>query len=509
MAKSTDINYNKQVIKFIGCIILLKCILASTLEFGNDEVYYWTYALHLQWCYFDHPPLIALFIRLFTFNLTHNNELFVRLTSIIGAAINTWLVYKILSRLKNKHSGWYAALLYNACVYTTFISGFLIIPDSPQVVFWLLSVYFLIRIFVLHEKQSAGILWFGLCAGLATLCKVHGMYLWFAAGLYMLFFERKKLLDPYVYLAFLITLIIIIPIFIWNFKNNFITYNYQSSRVVVNKGIHLLSFGKEILGEILYCNPAVFIFILITFIQTVRLKLFRESRRFFWLIFFLSFPLISILWCVSLFRDTLPHWSGPAYLSLLIFTAYYCDDCFKKVYIKKWIQTSAVLVLVPIIIAWASINFLPGTLSDKKYQKLGKGDFTLDMYGWRKFKLEFQKVKASDTKYGLMDNNAAIISNKWFPAADLYYYIAFPLHMKLYAFGPMFNIHQFAWLNHLNGSLKKGSDAYYITPSNYFSAPDNALVSSFSKVDSPLVIHQYRSKVLVRDFYIYRLIDLK
>src|SRR5215468_11017766 len=135
--------YKKEYLIYYIIVLstIIRCTLAANVELGNDEVYYWTYALHLQTSYFDHPPLIALFIRLFTFNLNFNQEIFVRITAIIGSAINTWLIYKILCRIRNKHAGIYAALLYSACIYTSIISGLFMLPDSPQVVFWLLSIF--------------------------------------------------------------------------------------------------------------------------------------------------------------------------------------------------------------------------------------------------------------------------------------------------------------------------------------------------------------------------------
>jgi len=54
-------------------------LVAYSLELGNDEVYYQTYAQHLQWNYFDHPPMVALLIRLSTINLFFHNEFFVPL----------------------------------------------------------------------------------------------------------------------------------------------------------------------------------------------------------------------------------------------------------------------------------------------------------------------------------------------------------------------------------------------------------------------------------------------
>ncbi|HVX24731.1 MAG TPA: hypothetical protein VHB70_00210, partial [Parafilimonas sp.] len=290
---------------------------------------------------------------------------------------------------------------------------------------------------------------------------------------------------------------------------SFITYTYQGARVVINNGVQLSSFLREFFGEIAYCNPVIFALILITIIKTIRKRLFVTSRELFWLLIFLSLPLILVLWTVSLFRDTLPHWSGPAYISLLIFTAFYAEKSFKETSFKKILRSANVLVLAVLVIAFSIINFLPASLGKKDEQNLGSGDFTMDLYGWSDFKNDFKKLKDADVQTHQMNNDAVILSNKWFPAAHLDYYVARPLHMKLYAFGPLFDIHNFAWLNKENGALKKGDDAYYISPSNYSSVPDSSVINSFSLTEPPVIIHQYRNKVPVRNFYVYRMKNFK
>jgi hypothetical protein len=155
------------------------------------------------------------------------------------------------------------------------------------------------------------------------------------------------------------------------------------------------------------------------------------------------------------------------------------------------------------------INYLPAGLGKQNAEHLGAGDFTMDMYGWHSFEKAFEQLRNKDIEARIMKPGAIIISNKWFPAAHLDYYVAYPLHIKLYAFGPLIDIHNFAWLNKQNGAIKKGTDAYYISPSNYSSTPGNIYYKVFSLVKPPVVIHQYRNKVAVRNFYVYRLKNYK
>src|SRR6185312_5993600 len=113
---------------------------AHVTELDNDEAYYFTYALHLQWNYFDHPPGVAILIRLSTLNLFFTGELFVRLGAIICAASGTWLSYCIGKLIRNERTGFYAAVLYNTSIYSGIIAGVFILPDSPQIVFWLAAL---------------------------------------------------------------------------------------------------------------------------------------------------------------------------------------------------------------------------------------------------------------------------------------------------------------------------------------------------------------------------------
>ena len=126
-------NINKCLILLLSVSALLRGFLAFFLEFGNDEVYYWTYALYPDWSHFDHPPMVGWFIQLFSFNLLFTSEFFLRLSSVVFMTLNTYLIYLIGKHVKNEQTGFYAALLYTASVYVFVITGIFILPDTPLV----------------------------------------------------------------------------------------------------------------------------------------------------------------------------------------------------------------------------------------------------------------------------------------------------------------------------------------------------------------------------------------
>ncbi len=80
-------DFRKKLVTLIIVSTCIRCIVAVFTGLGNDEVYYWTYAQHLQWNYFDHPPLVAVLIRFSTFNFLLQDVFFLRLGAIALAAI--------------------------------------------------------------------------------------------------------------------------------------------------------------------------------------------------------------------------------------------------------------------------------------------------------------------------------------------------------------------------------------------------------------------------------------
>jgi hypothetical protein len=108
-----------------------------------------------------------------------------------------------------------------------------------------------------------------------------------------------------------------------------------------------------------------------------------------------------------------------------------------------------------------------------------------------------------------MQPGATIISDYWFPAGHLDYYFARTYHHNLIAFGPLQNIHHFAWLNARRPHLQLNADAYFIYPTNYYRPPEPRIREDFLHVDDSLVLPQWRSGQLVRQFVIYRLHHFK
>jgi 4-amino-4-deoxy-L-arabinose transferase-like glycosyltransferase len=506
------LNFNKKIWSLILLSSMLRIWVAASLELGNDEVYYQAYARHLQWNYFDHPPMVAVLIRLSTFNLYFHNEFFIRLGSILCAAAGTWLIFSIGRRIGRPRTGWIAAILYNTSFYTSIIAGTFILPDSPQVVFWLMSMYFMIGILDYRttiKKQRFDFILLGISIGLCIMSKIHGVFLWLGFGAYIIFHRRDLLKLPMLWISGIISIGIIYPIYYWNRLNHFITYNYHEGRIrFLGSSPDLDRVLQQVLGSVFYSNPINFVMYVITIWAIIKGKI-NGLPKVYPLLLWLSFPLILVLIWTSMFSETLPHWSGPAYLSLMLLAACWLDEKTESAAYGKWLRTAGWLFVSVIVIGVSGIHYLPFRIGSADEKNLGKGDITLDMYGWHSFAISFDSLYRVDLAAGHMKENATILSDYWFPAGHLDHYYGIPYHHNLLAMGPVNDIHHFAWLNQRRPGLKKGSDAYFIYPSNYYGPPKVSLKNDFALVEDSISIPQYRSGIPVRYFVVYRMHDFK
>lgn len=500
--------YSNKVLTLILIVSILKLVTASLIELGNDEVYYWTYAIQPDWNHFDHPPMVGWMIRLTSLNLHWVSGVSLRLGSILCAGLSTWFIFKTGKLIGNEKAGWYAALIYNCSVYTGIIAGLFILPDSPQMPFWTAALYIMAHLFIKNDENKLSTwLMLGLMIGLAGLCKVHGLYLWAGFGLFLILTRAKWLLNWRLYAAVAVTIICVLPIVYWNVINDFITYRYHSDRVT-HTTIQWDMLGREIGGEIAYQNPVIFILLLVALIAMLRNRIrFNRKKASTWLLC-MSVPMILLFWGVSLLNPTLPHWSGPAYIPLFFVGGLYLEKKSFKTF-PGFIKVAGMLVIIVLIAGIALVRLSPVNFGSHERQNYGEYCPTLDLSGWENFSDKFAALVKDDEAKGKMKPHSPIIIDKWFPGGHLEFYTTRATGLPVIAIGKLEDVHKFAWLNKERTALKTGDDAYAIVPSNLPLDVKAAYGSYFNSIGLPQLILQRRSGGIVRYFYVYRMKDCK
>lgn len=500
-------NINRTLFWLLAISAVIRGLAAASIEFGNDEVYYWTYALYPDWSHFDHPPMIGWMIQLFSLNLLFDSEFFIRLSSILFMTADTYIIFRIGKEIKSSQAGLYAALLFTASIYAFVIIGIFILPDTPLNLFWLLSFWMAVKYFKSDERQNKYLLLLGLFTGLATLSKYTGIYIWVGLVLYILIFDRKQLKNPCLYLSALITAICCIPILYWNIGNDFISFSFHSERVSLFGKPRFDYFGTELAGELFYNNPVNFVLAIISVIAAFKGKIDME-KPMLRLTLCTALPLIATFLFFSLTRQTLPHWNAPAYNLLILLVA--CMLCGKhprqngSITIPKSITAALCVVIFTVGFGIAEIN--TGLIPLDRHtepEMLGRNDFTLDMYGWEQLETKFATLREQKIAEGVMHEKDGIVADEWFPLANLDYYVARPLGMKVMGVGYPSKLHKYLWINEERGGFEKGDDFWFFTDSRYLKNPNGLYPGGFQSIEPIDTITIERGGKPTKNFFIY------
>lgn len=500
--KVADNLYRRRVLWLIVLMGAVRLLLAFTTELGNDEAYYWLYAQHLKWNYFDHPPMIGLWIRAFTLNLWLDDfPGFIRLGSVASCCGATWFMYKCVRVLSNERAGWFAALLYNGFFYTGVIAGVFAFPDAPQMFFWTASLYAL-ALLTKNETQRKYWVLFGIVCGLCIMSKVHGVFLWMGMGCYVVFYKRKWLANANLYIAIAISIAICLPILFWNIENDFITYRFNGPRINIdNAAFNLHSLLHEINAQALGNNPLCFLLIILGIVAVAKKKMVRQPAL---TIFnFAGILQAGLLLLIATHKDTLPHWSGPAYVSLIPVGAVYLDS-IKTTYAPLLAKLCVAIHLCALVCCAGLVHFYPGNIGVQKGKLVGYGDKTLDLYGWQQAGKEFDSVYATYIADKKVPANTPMISNGWW-AAHIEYYFCKPEHINMIGLGSIMNLHEYAWMNTMRKDSVNMEDAFCIVPSNGYYNVHKVYSSYYTNMDSIAGINILRGNKPAHNFYLYHM----
>jgi 4-amino-4-deoxy-L-arabinose transferase-like glycosyltransferase len=210
-------------------LLLVRLWLDRHLELMFDEAYYALWSKHLAWGYLDHPPMVALWIRLSTW-LFGDQEFGVRALGTLAAAAGGVLVYFLSSRLfENRTEAAFAGLLY--CAMLLIAAGAIIVtPDTPLLFFWSIAVYAVIRIY--RDEDWRWWLVAGAAMGFALQSKYTALLLGAGIVASMIFVPgmRRWWRHPAPYAAGVLALAIFAPVIAWNYQHDWVSFAKQFGR---------------------------------------------------------------------------------------------------------------------------------------------------------------------------------------------------------------------------------------------------------------------------------------
>jgi 4-amino-4-deoxy-L-arabinose transferase-like glycosyltransferase len=154
-------------------LVSLRLVAAAWTPLTFDEAYYWMWSQHLAGGYYDHPPGVALVIRLGTL-IAGETEFGVRLVSILLALPMSWAVYRAAAILFGGHRlASTATILLNVTLMAA-VGTMIVTPDAPLLVASSFVLFFLAK--VLETGRGAWWLAVGVAVGAALLSKYTALF---------------------------------------------------------------------------------------------------------------------------------------------------------------------------------------------------------------------------------------------------------------------------------------------------------------------------------------------
>ena len=279
-----------------------------------QEAYYWTYSQHLDWSYFDHPPMVA-------WGIACGDGLFapsvfgVRLMTVLWSFGTTAFCQALLGEfgasLRTRRLWVVCSLGLPFLAFGRLIAN----PDAPLMFFWSACIYGLWRA---RAGQFRWWLATGLAAGGALLSKYTSVFLGMS-GVIALMLDgslRRQFfrIGPWVALALAIACFT--PVVLWNAENDWASFSFQTQNRFDRGEIAWGGLGKFVAEQAGMFSPFLVFLVPATSIWLVRRALARKPFALWILVF--AIPLFAYMACTSIYVRPKPNWVMPALLPMAL-----------------------------------------------------------------------------------------------------------------------------------------------------------------------------------------------
>jgi hypothetical protein len=305
---------------------MLSLVQAAGTELFDDEAYYWVYAQFLDWGYFDHPPMIAVMIKLGT--LVFSGELGVRLLVVVMGTASVFLIEKLT---KPKDQKLFFALVLNMAVLQ--IGGIIAVPDIPLLFFT--ALFFLAYRNYTSKNSWMSAAYLALVIALLLYSKYHGLLLVLAT----LSSNWKLLKQPLTWMLIVVSIALFMPHVLWQLEHGLPSLNYHLFERVSPP--YSISFTTDyVFGQLLIAGPLVGGLVIWGALKQRPSDQTEKAMKW-------SLVFVYLLFLFSSFKSrTEANWTVPLLVPLLVLSYHYIEN---KALLAKWVYRllpfSLVLVL--------------------------------------------------------------------------------------------------------------------------------------------------------------------
>lgn len=396
--------------------------LSTRFGLGVDEAHYVLYGLHLDLSYVDHPPMVgwleALSFKIFsgvmaplTYHWTWAKDLIARMPAIVcGAIAHAW-VQGQWKQLKIPLS----QRLWMGCAFELLLIPFVMwmffLPDTILTIFVLALCSWCFRV-AQSTRSGMTIEWLvlGLILGLMGLSKYTAVL--FLPGLLLIalkfrFLKRSKWY--WILAGVVVAGLCVLPVMIWNYQHDWLSFKYQTSRVL-GGGYSLSGLVGFLLSQIMGYHP-VFTFLGVLglfsgFPKLASSKNMESVQDKIWIISVLALPVFLFFIYSSMKQFVLLHWTLTVWLLLLPFGWIFIYQRWQKIFKRAVVITA---ILMSLIVAEFSFQIFSFPDFQSPYT---------DVMGYSKLRTEVVSAWFSFQAPSTVNNNAVSANDQAIPVNE-------------------------------------------------------------------------------------------
>lgn len=322
---------------------ILNLFQARLTPLDNDEAYYWMYSKYLAWGYFDHPPMIALMIKIGYFFF--HNELGVRLIVVLSQLATLYAVWLLTdSDMREKKGNVILFYMLAVLMPVWHIFSFVATPDAPLILFT--AVFLLAYKRFLKEESVKNTIFIALSAAALMYSKYHGGLL-----ILLIILSNPKLVARIkFYLAGAGAFLLFLPHLYWQYTNGFPSVRYHLVDRVSSFNPHHVP--DYLLSQFSFHNPFLIVILIWIMIKLKPADLFDRALRFIISGFLIFFFISSFRYRVE------PQWTAVMCIPILIIL-------FNNIEFRPWLRgyiKLVTIVLLPLLIVTrfaSAFDFIP------------------------------------------------------------------------------------------------------------------------------------------------------
>ena len=341
-------------IYLLASIFFLNLLQGYFTELIFDEAYYWYYAQRMAWGYFDHPPMVALIVKISS--LFFDGELGVRfISSVLSAGTYIVLWFLIDNHRKNKYVLHYFILIFSMTLIHAY--GFLTLPDTPLLFF---TALFLLIYKKFINAPSIGL---SVLLGIVMASLMYSKYHAVLVILFVLMSNLRLVFNRYAWLSVLIALICYTPHFIWLIDNDFVSIKYH----LFERPNRAYEFGDFTLG--FFVNLIVLFGLTFPWIYRALLKT-KKSDKFNKALLYLIYGVIAFFFISSFNRRVQTQWLIVICIPMIVVVY---NQILQDRITRKWIFNLGIANII--ILMFLRIGLIYAPLFPIVYETHGNKDW--------------------------------------------------------------------------------------------------------------------------------------